>query len=202
MMTTPALRRKGRPHDLRFAPEKSGYIQPRPGNLHDLTLQEGKINDRLVYLEIVDPFGDRAVVSRSTRNDPLGELHSRGTIPDCDYAAGRRWQDAYENSQIGSVRAIDPSKEAVDGGRMPEMLTERQRRGAIEVNAARAVLGPVGNALIQDVLGEGLNIKQAATKRGLSAETDRRFLGGRFRECLSTLAVLFGLAMRPKRVSR
>lgn len=201
-MTNAPLRRKSRPNDLKYSPVKhsSGFIKPRPGVVFDRTTQDLLINAQVVAVEIIDPFGDPALVLRSTRNDPLADMRSRDQIEECDYAAGRRWQDAYESSQIGSVRAIDPSKEAVDGGKSPEVLTDRQLRGAKDVNAVRAALGLVGHALVQDVLGEGLSITLAAKKRGMGGERDRRFLGARFRECLATMALLFGLAMKPKRI--
>lgn len=195
-------RRRGKPNDLRSA--ASGYLAPRAGKdrVHDRQAQDLLINAKVVAVEVEDPFGvnfgDKIIVLRSTRNDPLADMRSRGQIDECDYQAGRYWQNAHEDSQIGSIRAIDPSKESVDGGRPPEILTDKQRKGAGDVNAARVALGPVGNALILDVLSEGLSIKAAAKKRGLATERDRRFLGHRFRECLQTLAVLFGLAMRPK----
>jgi hypothetical protein len=40
-----------------------------------------------------------------------------------------------------------------------------------------------------------MSIAQAACDRGLSSETDRKYIG-RFRECLSTLALRFGYANR------
>lgn len=195
------LRRRGQPNDLRGS--TSRYLAPRPGAVHDRKAADLLINAQVALVLVDDPFalepGDQIMVLRSTRNDPLADMRSRDMIEECDYAAGRHWQDAHENSQIGSIRAIDPSKEAVDGGRPPENLTDRQRRGASDVNAAREALGPVGNALITDVLGEGLNIRAAAKKRGLHSDRDRLFLSRRFRECLATMAVLFGLAMKPKR---
>jgi hypothetical protein len=192
------LRRRGRPNDLKGS--TSGYLAPRPGAVHDRKAADLLINAKVAAVEVEDPFavnfGDKIVVLRSTRNDPLADMRSRDMIDECDYQAGRHWQNAHENSQIGSIRAIDPSKEAVDGGRPPEMLTDKQRRGASDVNAAREALGPVGNALITDVLADGLSIKAAARKRGMVSDRDRLFLSRRFRECLGTLAVLFGLAMK------
>lgn len=201
-MTPPSLRRRGKPNDLRGGPP-SGYVQPRPGQIHDRQAQDLLINAQVVAVEVEDPmalhFGDTIVVLRSTRNDPLADMRSRNQIEQSDYMAGRYWQNAHENSQIGSIRAIDPSKEAVDGGRAPEMLTDRQRKGASDVDAARVALAPFGNALIQDVLSEGLSIRRAAMKRGMTSGRAQMALGAKFRECLATLAVLFGLAMRPKR---
>jgi hypothetical protein len=124
---------------------------------------------------------------------------SKGQIDQCDYVAGRHWQAAWENAEIGSMRAIDPTREAVDGGSLPEMLTDTQRRAVQDLKAAREALGKEGHQLICDVLGRGMSITQAARNRGLQSETDRKYAGKRFRECLSTLAIHFGYANREAR---
>lgn len=205
-----ARRRRGQPNDLKntggwfFGKDSviaSSYVGPRAGDAADRKANDLLINAQVVAVEVDDPygleFGQKIVVLRSTRNDPLADMRSRGQIEQSDYMAGRHWQNAHENSQIGSIKAIDPSKEAVDGGvGFPDMLSDRQRKGASDVDAARVALGPVGNALVSDVLADGLTISAAAKKRGSVSERDRRFLGARFRECLSTLAVLFGMATR------
>jgi hypothetical protein len=41
-------------------------------------------------------------------------MKTRGQIDHCDYVAGRHWEAAWENAEIGGVRAIDPGREAVD----------------------------------------------------------------------------------------
>jgi hypothetical protein len=94
------------------------------------------------------------------------------------------------------VRAVDPAREAVEGGRLPELLTDTQRRAVQDLKAAREALGREGHQLIRDVLGSGMSITQAACNRGLLSEVDRKYTGKRFRERLSTLAVRFGYANR------
>jgi hypothetical protein len=152
----------------------------------------------VVPVEVDDPHeeGARIVVLRSTRHDPLAEMKSKGQIDECDYVAGRHWQAAWENAEIGGVRAMDPAREAVDGGRHWEVLTNTQRRAMQDIKAARGALGQEGHQLICDVLGRGMSITQAACSRGLLSETDRKYAGKRFRECLSTLAIRFGYANR------
>ena len=151
-------------------------------------------NAQVAVDEVDDPWtpGDKIVVLRSTRNDPLADMKAKSQIDQCDYIAGRHWQAAYENAEIGHVRAIDPGKEAVDGGRLPEVLTDQQRRAVQDLKAARGALGAEGNALVVDVLAKGWSIMQASVERGRTSERDRRYIGDRFRECLKTLAIRFG----------
>jgi hypothetical protein len=176
-------RRRGKPNDLKKMS-------------HDRTSHDLPRNAQVAPVEIDDPYeeGARIVVLRSTRNDQLADLKSKGRIDECDYVAGRHWQAAYEKAEIGGIRAIDPSREMVDGGRLPELLTDTQRCAVQDLKAAREALGREGDALIRDVLGQGLSIAEAAENRGLLLETDRKYIGKRFRECLSTLALRFGYA--------
>jgi hypothetical protein len=80
----------------------------------------------------------------------------------------------------------------VDGGRLPEVLTDQQRRAVQDLKAARLALGPEGNQLVIDVLAKGWSIMQASIERGQTTERGRRYVGERFRECLKSLAIRFG----------
>jgi hypothetical protein len=178
-------RKRGKPNDLKKI-------------VHDRTSHDLPRNAEVSPVEVDDPYedGSKIVVLRSTRNDPLADMKSKGQIDDCDYVAGRHWEAAYEKAEIGGIRAIDPSREMVDGGGLPELLTDIQRDAVKDLKAAREALGREGDALICDVLGRGMSIAQAAYVRGMSSETDRKYIGKRFRECLSTLALRFGYANR------
>jgi len=124
-------------------------------------------------------------------------MRARGFIDTCDYEAGRHWQRAFEDAEIGGVRAIDPTKEAVDGGQMPEVLTDRQVEATKELTDARRELGHAGNWIIVQVLGTRMNLHQVASGRAgrPDCEAEYKYVRRRFRECLGTLAVLFGYAM-------
>jgi hypothetical protein len=178
-------RRRGRPNDLKTI-------------AHDRTSRDLLRNAQVAPVEVDDPYeqGAKIMVLRSTLHDPLADMKAKGQIDPCDYVAGRHWQAAWENAEIGGVRAIDPTREAVDGGRQWEALTDTQRRAAQDLKAAREALGREGHLLICDVLGAGMSIAEAARNRGLISEADRKYAGKRFRECLSTLAIRFGYANR------
>jgi hypothetical protein len=181
-------RRRGKPNDLKNI-------------AHDRTARDLLRNAQAVPVEVDDPYeeGAKIVVLRSTRHDPLADMHAKGLIDQCDYVAGRHWEAAWENAEIGGVRALDPTREAVDGGALPDPLTDTQRRALQDLKAARGALGVEGNALIRDVLGSGLSLAEAGRNRGMTSEADRKYIGKRFRECLATLAVRFGYASREPR---
>jgi hypothetical protein len=150
---------------------------------------------RVAPMDVPDPYGepgDKITVLRSLRDDPLARLHVRDQIDDAQYYAGRRFQSDFEIAERGP-RAIDPSKEAVDGGRMPEPITESQQAAHYRLNRAHEALGRAGKAITHDVLVHGCTMAQITERRGVRGERWERYYGMRFQECLNTLAVFYGL---------
>lgn len=141
----------------------------------------------------------KITVLRSVRTDPLAWLHSHGQIDEADFLAGRHWQSLYERSHVGSVQAIDTSKEPVDGGRFSDPITESQRLAIMDLRAISLVIGkhPSGLArgrLIYDVLANGMFIKEAAHARGIVAERSVNAVAREFYECLAIMADHFGFS--------
>ena len=134
---------------------------------------------------------------RALRNDPLAGLHSRRFIDEAQYQAGRAFQHDFETAERGP-RAIDPSKEAVDGGRMPEPITEGQRKAAKSLAEIYRAIGQSGSALAHDVLIHGRTMEQIGKSRAMTSEPELKYLGRRFRECLDDMAVIYGFAMKPR----
>lgn len=164
--------------------------------IHDRMSADLPINARVAVDIVDDPlplkFGDKLKVLRSIRDDPLAGMLSRGWIPQHEYDAGRRWQNYHEAATIGCISAIDPTKEAVDGGRMPDVLTDRQAKAMKELRAARAVLGLQDFVYVGDILGERLTLAQCAARHELTGERGINYIGRRFRDALDTLAILWG----------
>jgi hypothetical protein len=155
-----------------------------------------------VVVKVDSPLtrGDKDAAVRSLRGDSLAALRSRDQIDEAEFLAGRKWQRLLEQAQIGDIRAIDPTKEAVDGGRFPEPITDEQIKAFRELKAADKALGLEGGALVRDILGSRLSVTIAAARRGMSREAEIKYIGRRFRECLDTLANLWGLATRERTV--
>jgi len=119
-------------------------------------------------------------------------------IDEAQYQAGREFQSDFETAERGP-RAIDPSKEAVDGGVMPEPITEAQRRAARQLAIVYRALGQDGAALTHDVLVHSKTRAQIAQSRGLTGKRWEEYYGMRFRECLDCLALVYGFAMEKGR---
>lgn len=144
---------------------------------------------KVAPIEIDDPYeADAKILAfRSIRDDPLSRLHAHDRINDAQWRAGLHWQNAYELVEIGGSRAIDPTKEAVDGGRIAEPFNDRQRKAIAVLAIAKAVLGHERDCLVRDILAERLFINQAAARRGLIGDRAIAKLSETFKECLDLL---------------
>jgi hypothetical protein len=166
-----------------------------PGvQVHDRQARDLTINAIVAPVEVKDPYGDRIVVLRSLRDDPLAGMFARRQIDQAQYDGGRAWQKCMEESEVGNIRAIDPTKEAVDGGRCPEPLSDRYAHAHAKLKEAHSILGMIGENIVRDILGSRLTIMEAGQRRGYTTKDELAFMGRRFREALDTLAVVFGCA--------
>lgn len=170
--------------------------------IHDRTSADLTLGAVISIAIVPDPYekGQYLQVTRSIRDDPLAGMLSRKQIDEAQYQAGRKWQSLHEKSTIGSMKAIDPGKEAVDGGVFREFLTDHQMRAFRELTDSYVALGPELGRLIFDVLASRMSITQAAACRGLVKTREILSVGVRFRTGLETLAVHYGLAA-PKRLT-
>jgi hypothetical protein len=138
----------------------------------NLKRRTGADYDRRIHptapaIVVDDPieFGAKLLVTRITRDDPLAKLHARRQIDDAQYYAGRAYQKDWETAERGP-RAIDPTKEAVDGGRMPEPITDAQKQAAGRLNAVIKQIGADGVCIIHDFLIDRMTIAGLAERRG------------------------------------
>lgn len=141
------------------------------------------------------PDGQRAEHYRARRNDPLAQLLARHQIDEVEYIAGRQWQGAYERAELGGARAIDTTKEYVDGGSFPDPLSNSMAKALGDLRLAARAMGPHSESIVHDVLVRGWTYSQIAAVRGVDDEAHRREYGRVFREALKVLSVVFGLAM-------
>jgi len=166
---------------------------------HDRKARDLPLNAQVAAVEIDDPLGlepgEKIVALRSIRNDPLGRLHSHHQIDEAQYRGGRAFQDDWEKAERGP-RAVDPTREYVDGGRAREPITERQRRAVLRLNRIEHELGADGIVLVHEVLVLGLTMEQIGAQRGLRGQRWKDYFSRRFQECLDRLAQTYGFATR------
>jgi hypothetical protein len=154
-------------------------------------------NAEVAAVEVDDPLalepGDKIVTLRSIRNDPLARLHSHRQIDEAQYQGGRAFQNDWEKAERGP-RAVDPTREYVDGGQMREPITEGQRKAVLRLNRAERELGADGATLLHEVLILGMTMEQVGQRRALRGQRAMDYFARRFRECLDRLALLYGFA--------
>ena len=131
-----------------------------PARAHDRRARDLLRNAEVATVEVDNPLalepGEKIVALRSIRNDPLGRLHSHRQIDEAQYQGGRAFQADWEKAERGP-RAVDPTREYVDGGQRREPITESQRKAVLRLNRAERELGADGSALVHDVLVQGLD---------------------------------------------
>ena len=190
--------------------------------MHGASMAKDKIYDRMsadlpinsvVAPAVVDdPLerGAKLKVLRSLRDDPLAALQARDQLRSPDekradaatgrdtgiarFKAGQKYRLFHELSQVGTISAIDPTREAVDGGKMRDPLSVSQMDASDALEAANAVLGAYGKQLVSDVLCRGMTFQQIAQARNMHRDKELEFLGRLFRVCLESLAKHWGLA--------
>lgn len=170
---------------------------PEGPYVHDRKATDLLRNAQVAPMEVEDPYepGAKITVLRSTRRDPLAWMHAHGQIDEAQYRAGRAWQRDWETVEQGA-RAIDPTKEAVDGGRLPEPLTDQRTKAAVRLKGVAAVLERADDkTILYAFLAEGMGIEQIALVhfRRFGAGYVRRF-GERVGGILDVLAGFYGFA--------
>lgn len=164
--------------------------------MHDRRATDLPINSVTAITEVDDPYsnsGERLTVVRSIRDDPLAGMLARNQIDQAQFSAGRLWQQYHEQSEIGGVRAFDPTKESVDGGKIAQPINDKQIKATKELARASKALGTYDNALIWQVLGERVSLATLAERWCMFREREKVYLGARFRAALEKLAGLWNL---------
>lgn len=144
--------------------------------------------------ELVSRGQPQVHVVRSLRDDPLAAMRRAGQISQVQYEAGRRWEGWHEMSQVGPIRAMDPARDKVDGGKIGEPVVGRTLYAQDMLHRCRAELGHEGDQIVNAILGwRRVSIGQLAHEKDWDTEAGRKYFGRRFRECLDSIAKVAGL---------
>ncbi len=171
--------------------------KPNPLHPHDRRSTDTLEAGEYASIDVEDPYeaGGKLTVIRQLRCDPLGRLHAHHQIDEAQYHAGRYYQRDWETAERGP-QAIDPTKEAVDGGRMPEPLTDRQVKASKRLVAIEPKLGIPILGVIHSVLIIKLTIDKYSESQNRQGARWANYYGKMFRDGLDVLAVEYGLAAR------
>ena len=167
-----------------------------PQIVHDRRSVDLPINAVVASIVVDDPYepGGRIESVASLRDDILRYLRVRGEIDDAMFEAGRLYERYVEQSQVGTVKAMDPTKEPVDGGGViVEPVSDRQIAAVRQLSEAARVLGRKGEMITRQILIERRKFKE------LSSSGDRydvAYIRRHFFDCLNELAILWSFAGR------
>jgi hypothetical protein len=172
---------------LRFVPKE------QPTVVHDRRSRDTVSAGKYAPIEVDDPYapGERIVVLRQV-NDQLAWYHSHHRIDDGQYEAGRAYQRDWEAAERGA-RAIDPTREKVDGGLGVDPLPVKQLSARNKLVAIEAVLGRQATRILQSVLVHGAKVDELARNQ---SRGEREHTGRQFRDALEVLAVEYGLSQK------
>src|ERR1700752_1055463 len=110
---------------------------------HDRRATDLPYNAQVASAVADDPYepGSKLTVLRSLRDDPLAAMHNAKQIDQAQFIAGRHWQRAFELTSVGGVRAVDLTRERVDGGGIPQpTLSDTQLRAFGDLKRAMSAL--------------------------------------------------------------
>src|SRR6516164_11558901 len=101
-----------------------------------------RLNIETAEILVDDPYepGAKILATRQLRHDQLAWLHSHGQIDEAQFKAGRAYQGDYERAERGA-RAIDPTKENVDGGLAIDPLPLSQMAARNKLVSIEKILG-------------------------------------------------------------
>lgn len=172
---------------------KKRKVEP---TVHDRRSTDLLKDAQVAPVVVDDPLeqGGKIAVVRSIRDDVLAAMFSRGEIDQAQFDAGRMYEKFAEQAEIGNVQAVDPGKEAVDGGGAYEGITDRQIDAVRRLSEVARVLGVRGESLVRFVLIS----RRPFSALGLDRRgTDRQRT--RFFTYLEVMAQFFGAANGERR---
>ncbi|RWQ44923.1 hypothetical protein [Mesorhizobium sp.] len=128
----------------------------------------------------------------NVRESAIVMLASRGALDAAQVAAANRFRALWEAMGGAGASGIDPGRLVVDGGKMPDGISQRQINAGQELRRCRALLGVRGYRLVSLVAGEGRSLHEVAGKD----KRQRLVAADLLRWCLDDLAGLWGIATR------
>jgi hypothetical protein len=166
----------------RRTPYLSHYLKPADN--------ENMPNAKLATRTIRDPYDNSLrQATANVRADALGELMARNKIQHHQMEAGRELESAFERASVTGVKAMDFSREPVDGGKgFNDPYNDAKHQAGNFIAHAKRHLGDSGYRLLEMILRERHSVEDVAA----ALACDPRFVIVRLREALEKLATASG----------
>lgn len=126
------------------------------------------------------------------RESPVTWMLKQKTIDEAQAKAASRFRSLYEAAGGAGVKALNYTKEPVDGGGFPDVLTDRKHRAGLELAEVQNFLGRAGFGLVEQICGQCIWIKDIEPTKYRQIKT-----GKRLKECLTALAQFWNYQSRP-----
>lgn len=158
-------------------------------------------NAQVVAVEVDDPYalepGEKVLALRSLRDDPIERLFVRRQIDQAQRDAGAAYRRDLELAEFGGAKAIDPTKEAVDGGGLiPEPFSESRSEATQRLVKAGQRMGLLQESIVRAVISGNLFPGQVAVRRGFSSRREQESYAWLFRKALDVLAEFYRMASK------
>lgn len=131
------------------------------------------------------------------RESAIATLAQKGAIDPAQTAAADKFRQFWEALGGSGVLAMDWTREAVDGGRAAQAISDRQMAAGIELKRCRAILGEHGYLIVRLVAGERRSLHEICGNR-----RERDTTADLLRIHLTRLAEHWGLSTRAKAMDR
>lgn len=139
------------------------------------------------------PGNPKAItVAVNLKEGPIAWMRHKKIINDAQKLAADHFRKLWENCGGAGAKAMDTTREIVDGGGAKETITDRQIDAGLKLKECRAVIGHRAYAIVEKVCGEGYSINDFShTQREKKTNADY------LKDALTDLSYHFGYASRP-----
>jgi hypothetical protein len=183
---------------MRISQKRSAYLDSKIKRVENGNVVP--FGKKLARRVVEDPYSGVLQTSvANVRADVLGLLLARDRIKHHHFKAGRDLEDAFERASVSGVKAMDFSREPVDGGTgFSDPYNDAKRCAGNFVAHAKRTLGESAFRLLEWLLRDRHGIEQVAGALGC----DRRSVIARLKEALERLATATGNASVAQRAKR
>lgn len=133
-------------------------------------------------------------VAVNLKEGPIAWMRHKGIIDDAQKKAADRFRQLWEAVGGAGAKAMDTTKEPVDGGGAREPITDRQIDAGLKLKECRAIIGHRAYMIVEKVCGEGYSINDFS-----HTQRERKTNADYLKDALTDLSVHFGYASKPGR---
>lgn len=148
-------------------------------------------------LDKVPGFPKEIRAAVNMRESPVAWMLAHKHLDKAQVEAANEFRRCYETAGAADLKAMDTTKEPVDGGGFADVLTDRKMAATDKLHEAYDALGPAGYSIVRSVCGDCVWLKDLEPTKRRQWEA-----GKHLKECLDVLAIRWGYQMPRTRTWR